>query len=155
MLVPRTSSVVSVTTKIDRSHFPSRAELAATPFEIVVRDGAKEIARGTLRRGEALQAGPLRIVVENVSFWGGFLIVDERGGILLIAGFVLGVVGAIWRLLLHRREIVVAWSDSELRLAGRSEFFARGFQAELEDVRDALVSPVSKVENQRESVEVK
>lgn len=128
--------------------FPERRELPVTPIELtVVRttrgpDGEREVLfEGTLRPGEAaplstsLGEAPRlegRLVLEELRYWTGLVIVREHGGALLIAGFTLGIVGLVWRLLLHRREVAVHRDADHLRLVGRSEHFSRRFRNELE-----------------------
>jgi len=91
---------------------------------------------GSLRPGEAAPlsagAGPAgRLVLEELRYWAGFQIIDERGGGLFMAGFLAGVLGLVWRLLLHRREVVVHWDEEEVRVVGRSEYFSGHFKREL------------------------
>lgn len=129
--------------------FPLRADLPGTPLRMTVfRRTADEeppevLFQGELRQGEAapLVSGgdgaagspaPVgRLVLEELRYWAGFQVVRERGGGLLIAGFLVGVVGLIWRFLFHRREVVVDWDDRQVRLVGRSEYFSGRFRREL------------------------
>jgi len=123
--------------------FPTREDLGTTPIRLsVVRTAEGEggerqvLYEGSLRPGEAapLSAGAGsegRLVLEELRYWAGFQIIDERGGGLLMAGFIAGVLGLVWRLLLHRREVVVHWDDERVRLVGRSEYFSGHFRREL------------------------
>ena len=70
--------------------------------------------------------------------WAGLLIVSERGGSLLIAGFVLAVAGLVWRMLWYRREVLVGWDDECLTIAGRSQQYPLRFREELEELLAAL-----------------
>jgi hypothetical protein len=99
----------------------------------VRRPGAKEaLFDGELLPGGSLRLGAERLVLEDVRPWVGVLVVSERGGGLLIAGFLLGVVGLTWKMLWYRREVLLAWGDGQVTLAGRSEHFPLRFRQELE-----------------------
>lgn|GEM_PF-1233972 len=129
--------------------FPRREDLASTPLRLTVERGRAEsdeeegggapevLFSGTLRPGEAALLGggerPVegRLVLEELRYWAGLQIVRERGGGLLIAGFLVGVLGLVWRFLLHRREVVVDWDEDRAWLVGRSEYFSGRFRREL------------------------
>jgi hypothetical protein len=119
--------------------FPSRDELQGTAFRLQVTRESLVVFDGPLKPGEAaeLDRGD-RLVLEELRYWVGVRIVSERGGGLLIFGFVCGVVGLIWRLLWYRREVAVTWDEREFRLVGRSEFFSTRFQEELRSLVSKL-----------------
>ena len=73
--------------------------------------------------------------------WARIRVVSERGPAALVAGFLIGVLGLIWRLVLYRRELVLAWDDDRFHLVGRAEYFSWRFREELESIRDALSKP--------------
>jgi hypothetical protein len=121
--------------------FPERAALAATPLSVRVRAGGREVFAGLLRPGEAAHFGDHALRIEELRYWALLRLVNERGGGLLVAGFVLSVVGIVWRMLLFRRELVVGWDENGVRIAGRGEFFPARFREELELARDLLAAP--------------
>jgi hypothetical protein len=57
---------------------------------------------------------------------------------LLVAGFTLGLIGLIWRLVLYRREVALTWDDRKFHLVGRSEYFSHRFQEELGAIQTTL-----------------
>jgi hypothetical protein len=124
--------------------FPPRASLALLPLSVVVHQGTREVFRGTLRPGEAATLPGGRLVLTEVRYWGGMKIVSERGGVLLVAGFVLATIGATWRLLLHRRDVVVSWNTQTLRLAGHGEWFADRHRRELQELAEAMSRAAAK-----------
>lgn len=121
--------------------FPSREELPQTAIRIQCMDQSVVVFDGTLRPGEAATIGERRLVLEEYRMWARVRVVSERGPVALVTGFVIGIVGLIWRLVLYRREIVVAWDDARFNLVGRAEYFSWRFREELESVRDALTRP--------------
>jgi hypothetical protein len=134
--------------------FPSREELADTPMELALLEQDRPLFEGALRPGQAAAVPGARLVMEELRYWAGVRVIAERGGGVLVAGFVAGIAGLIWRLLLYRREIAVAWDDQELRMVGRSEYFTGRFQEELRAVRDSLAGSPG-VEASGASVEVR
>jgi hypothetical protein len=60
--------------------------------------------------------------------------VSERGGVLLIAGFTLGIVGLVWRLMLYRREVAIVWEGVAFTVSGRAEYFSHRLREELNTV---------------------
>ena len=126
--------------------FPGRAELGTRAVHVAVfpahhgraRTGATPLFEGELRPGQAARVGAERLVLEDLRYWAGLLVVSERGGALLVTGFVLGIGGLVWRLLLYRREVVVSWDRDLFRVVGRSEVFSSAFREELAGLRQAL-----------------
>lgn len=113
--------------------FPVRSELGATALPLRVLAGDEVVFAGALRPGEgaALAGGRGRLVVEELRYWVGVQVIRERGGALLVAGFLLGVVGLVWRLLWYRREVALGWDDAAVWLVGRSEYYSVHFRGEL------------------------
>ncbi|HSN90495.1 MAG TPA: cytochrome c biogenesis protein ResB [Anaeromyxobacteraceae bacterium] len=125
------------------SGFPERAGLptAGVRLRLVSRD--RDVFEGTLRPGQAAEADGRRLVLQEVRYWAGLRLVSERGGGVLVAGFLLAVVGIAWRMVWARREVVVAWDGGRLRLGGRGEFTPARFREELEAIRDLVSGPRS------------
>jgi hypothetical protein len=121
--------------------FPERAALGSAPLRIRVRAGGKDAFEGEVRPGEAIHVGDLTLRVPELRYWASLRLVHERGGGILIGGFVLSIVGIVWRMLLFRRELVVGWDENGVRIAGRGEFFPARFRDELELARDLLAAP--------------
>ncbi len=122
--------------------FPHRDGLPRTGLRIDLRRGEEGAFSGTLRPGEAADFAAGRLVMEELRYWVGVRVIRERGGGLLIAGFALGVIGLVWRLLWYRREIVLTWdSENVFRLVGRSEYFSGPFEEELATLARMLTQP--------------
>lgn len=120
--------------------FPSREALAALPLDVVIHEGPKEVFRGVLRPREGALLPGGRVVLTEVRYWAGIKVISERGGGLLIAGFLLATIGATWRLLLHRRDLVISWEGDTFRLAGHGEWFADRDRRELMALHDLLIA---------------
>lgn len=119
---------------------PDKETLTKSALRLQIRgkDGAV-MFDGALRRGEGVTLGTDRLVLQDLRFWAGLLIVRERGGGLLIAGFVLGVSGLVWRMLWYRREVAVEWSDENVTVSGRSDHYPLRFREELEELLAVLL----------------
>jgi hypothetical protein len=122
----------------DTSRFPLRDELRTAPLSFLVTQDSRVVFDGELRPGNAATLEEGRLVLEEIRYWVGMTVVSERGGGLLITGFVVGIVGVIWRLLWYRREVALTWDDREFHIVGRSEYFTGRFQEELRSIRDTL-----------------
>jgi hypothetical protein len=122
---------------------PTRDELPTTPVRLrLFRKGSpKELTwedellfDGPLRPGEGAPLVEGRLVLEELRYWVGVQVVSERGGGLLEAGFVAGIAGLVWRLLLYRRAVGLTWDGETIRLVGRSESYRWRFRDELEAI---------------------
>jgi hypothetical protein len=89
----------------DTSRFPLRDELRTAPLSFLVTQDSRVVFDGELRPGNAATLEEGRLVLEEIRYWVGMTVVSERGGGLLITGFVVGIGGVIWRLLWYRREV--------------------------------------------------
>ena len=123
--------------------FPGRQDLVRTPVSLHVYSFDQPLFSGKLRPGEIATVGSYAIKLEEIRYWTRLHVVAERGGWLLIAGFVLAVVGLVWRLLLVRREIGVVWYDDEVVLFGTTEFYRGRFRDDLEALGALLVEQPS------------
>jgi hypothetical protein len=120
--------------------FPERPALGAArvPLRVFVR--GEKAFDGAVRPGEPVTAGADVLRVQEIRYWAGFRVVRERGGGLLVAGFVLSVAGIVWRMVLFRREVAVASGPGGTRVGGRGEFYPARFREELELVADLLAA---------------
>jgi hypothetical protein len=93
-------------------------DVAANGIEVAVRGPDGATARGMLKPGGSLATPDGRRVLHlpELRYYAKLQIVDERGGWLLWAGFILGTVGLVLRLVLFRREIVVVADQAGGRL---------------------------------------
>jgi len=133
--------------------FPEREDLLQVGLTVQrVKDGTV-LAEHVLRQGEAMDHADGRIVLEELRYWVGVLVVSERGSGVLITGFVALVVGLIWRLSWHRREIALTWDEREFRLVGRSEYFSGRFREELRSIQAELARPGGKPQTTGDPVE--
>ena len=119
--------------------FPEREALATVPVELRVRKGGATVFEGAVRPGEIVRIGERSLRVAEVRYWAGFRLVEERGGVLLVAGFIAAIAGIVWRLAFFRREIGIVLGGGVLRIGGRGEFFPARFREELALARELLV----------------
>jgi cytochrome c biogenesis protein ResB len=119
--------------------FPERRALPTVPISLRLRVGEGEVFDGTLRSGEGVEVGGRTLRLQEVRYWAGLTLVRERGGGLLVAGFLMSVLGIVWRMVWHRREIVVSFEDGMMRVGGRSEFYPARFRNELEQTRALML----------------
>jgi hypothetical protein len=140
VMVPLAAGVVRVEIPPRRrgDAFPAREMLATLPLDVVIREGEREVFRGALRPGEGAVIPGGRVVLTELRYWAGIKLISERGGALLIVGFALVTIGATWRLLLHRRDLVIAWSGRSFQLAGHGEWFADRDRRELLQIAATL-----------------
>lgn len=133
--------VVSVAPIAVGRDFPTREQLATVPIAVSVRRGAETVFDGTLRPGDFARVGPQVLKLSEVRYWVGLRLIDEKGGEWLVIGFLVAVVGLVWRMVWFRREVGVAWDDERVVLVCRAEYFPRQFREELEVLRDLLAAP--------------
>lgn len=118
--------------------FPERAVLEKTRVSIRLREQGREVFSGRLAPGEGADLGDRVVRLQEIRYWASLRLIRERGGGVLVAGFLFAVFGISWRMLWHRREIVVVVSEGRVRLGGRSELYPRRFRAELQELLDLL-----------------
>lgn len=132
--------IVEIAPRPSPEAWPSREQVAATPIALRVLDEGRVLFDGGLRAGQGTLLDGDWLAVPEIRQWVGVRIVSERGSALLVAGFGLGVIGLVWRLSWHRREMAILWDTQRLTLTGRSELFHRRFREELQAVAE-LVAP--------------
>jgi hypothetical protein len=118
--------------------FPERAALATTAVPIRVLSRGAPVFEGLVRPGQPIALGDRVLTVQEVRYWAGLRLVSEDGGGLLVAGFVLSVLGIVWRMVWYRREVAVAWDARGVTVAGRCEFFPARFREELGELAGLL-----------------
>lgn len=118
--------------------FPDRAALPGAPLTLTVRARSAPPVDATLRPGEAVAAGDRVVRLQELRYWVELRVVRERGGPLLVAGFLLAVAGMAWRMLLYRREVVVTVGAGPARVAGRGEFFPARIAGEVRAIAELL-----------------
>lgn len=121
--------------------FPSREQRGSATMRFQVLEGGEVAFDGELRPGEAVELEEGRLVLEEFRYWVDIKVIAERGGGLLIAGFAIGILGLIWRLLWYRREVAITWDEETFRLVGRSEYFSKRFRDELSGIFTMLKEP--------------
>lgn len=95
-------------------------EIRNPAFHILVRDRGVVIAEATIKKGQAMLFDSYMLIFEDIRYWGEIKVVREVGPPLLIAGFFLGIMGLIMRLMLYRREIRIAVNDDTVYFVGKS-----------------------------------
>ncbi len=120
--------------------FPERSDLGRVPLTMRLRHGGQTVFDGVARPGDVIAVGSRALRISEVRYWAGFRIVSERGGALLVAGFVLAVAGIVLRMVLFRREMVVALGDGKLRMAGRAEFIPARAREEMMLAQDLILA---------------
>lgn len=121
--------------------FPERAALPRARLRVRIHDGERTAFDGVLAPGVRVPVGDHTVQMEAIRYWTRLRLVHERGGVLLVAGFLLLVVGIVWRMVWFRREVAVVWDAGGVRLAGRGEFYPARFQEELAEIRELLERP--------------
>jgi hypothetical protein len=121
--------------------FPGRDERGAAAMRFQVLEAGELAFDGDLAPGEAVELAHGRLVLEDFRYWVDIKVIAERGGGLLITGFVIGILGLVWRLLWYRREVAITWDEEAFRLVGRSEYFSKRFRDELAGIFSMLREP--------------
>ncbi|MBI5509407.1 MAG: cytochrome c biogenesis protein ResB [Deltaproteobacteria bacterium] len=105
----------------------------------VSRAGEDARLTATLRAGGSMGLDDgAELTLESVRYWARFQVIDEKGGLALVLGFLLLVIGAAWRLLWYRREIALVRRGAELVATGSGEFFPNAFGEELAGVMQLI-----------------
>jgi hypothetical protein len=123
---------------VDRADFPDREGLRVTELEVTLRRDEQVLFEGRLLPGQHAVFDDAVLVLEDIGYWVGLYVVSERGGSFLVAGFILGTIGLVWRLMLYRRELAVVWDEQGFGVAGRAEYFSDRFKTELATVKQFL-----------------
>lgn len=97
-------------------------------FELKVMRSGKQIGAGRLERpDDAVTFDGYRLTRGDIRYYGRFAITDERGGWLLMTGFLLLIIGLLTRFLFPRKEITVLLMPGDggnvLRIGYRVEYY--------------------------------
>lgn len=103
----------------DGLEFSRSAEMNKPVFHIYLSERGRLVWDGTMEKGQTVVAGPVRIYMEDLRFWGKFLVVREQGTAFMVVGMTLAMVGLVWRFFLNRVEVMGVVEAGELRLAVR------------------------------------
>ena len=129
---------VTIDPAVSRENFPIREALVRVPVDVTIREGATVVGRGRITVGQSIEFGGARLAISDMRYWSGLRIVAERGGSILVLGYFAAVAGAVWRLIMHRREVALSWDSDSMRLTGKAEFFGVKFRDELEAMLKVL-----------------
>lgn len=140
-VVPMANGRITVELRplVDSSNFPDRDRLLRTDFAMRILRDEEVLFDGPLSTGGHAEFDGAVLAIPEVGYWVGVYVVSERGGGLLVLGFVLGTLGLVWRLMLFRREVAVVWRGQTFAVVGRAEYFSHRFRQELETLRGFLV----------------
>lgn len=100
-----------------------------------------------LRPGESVDLGAYVLHFPDWRYWVKLYVRSERGIGVIFAGFGMATAALVWRLVFYRREYLVAsrGGDSEIEVAGRSDYyrslFADEFERVVSDLAIALRGP--------------
>ena len=143
--------MVRVHPLVEETRFPTREELPGTALRVEITNRSRVVFDGQMRPGDTALLEHVSLVMEEYRLWVRLRVVHERGSGLLVAGFVIGITGLIWRLLLYRREVAMTWDGEAFQLVGRAEYFSWRFKEELESIRSALARPTVETERSERS----
>ncbi|MDP9360412.1 MAG: hypothetical protein M3P29_03055 [Acidobacteriota bacterium] len=102
---------VTIDPAVSRENFPTREALGRVPVDVTIREGATVVGRGCMTVGQSIEFGGARLAISDMRYWSGLRIVAERGGSILVLGYFAAVAGAVWRLIMHRREVALSWGS--------------------------------------------
>jgi ResB-like family protein len=96
-------------------------------FTIVVEQGGKKIAEGTVTKGGTIEFAGYRLEVRDIFYWVRFYVVKQYGISVMYLGFAIASIALVWRLIFYRKELVGAVRDENgvrfLHIAARSEYY--------------------------------
>ncbi len=113
-------------------------EMKNPVFQLRVEQKGKTLYEGRLKPGEPAAFDGLEISCMEIRYWVDFLVVREYGKSLLFAGFLIGAVGLVMRLIFYQKTVRVYMEYHEavcvFFVAGRSEYYPEMFQEELDSL---------------------
>ena len=113
-------------------------EVKNPAFHIVAKDKDEVIAETTIKKGQSMVFGNYMLTFADLRSWGELLVVREVGPPFLMAGFALGIIGLIMRLIFYRREVRVAVDDDTLYLLGKGALNQISFEEKVDEVVQGL-----------------
>jgi hypothetical protein len=88
-------------------------ELRKPVYAVEVRAKNVVLASGTITSpGEHIAFDGSRLFIRDMRYYGGFMVVDERGGGLLITGFIAALIGLGVKFLWPKKEFLACWNDA-------------------------------------------
>jgi len=114
-------------------------ELKNPHFEVAVYRDGKLLSNGKLLATpqDYLDFDGLRLTIPEIHYYGNFLIVEERGGVILSLGFLVAVGGLILKVFWRRKAIYVvqSWKDGTalITLARQTEYYQE-WSSELDEI---------------------
>jgi hypothetical protein len=118
-------------------------DLNAPVFAMNIRKVVSSIATGTVRNpADSIEFDGKRLSVEDIRYYGNFIIIDERGGGVLITGFILSIIGLMLKLVWTKKEVYGIYQREGEKmhlLIGYKTEYLRGLnRAELEKLLGKL-----------------
>lgn len=111
-------------------------------FKLSVEKGGKKAYEGYVRAGEVAEFDGLELRCADIRYWVDFLVVREYGNTLLMAGFILGAIGLLMRLVFFQKTVRVhlRYHDGgcTIFISGRSEYYEQTFNEELDNIVKAI-----------------
>jgi len=104
----------------------------------------KPVFSGLIRPGEPARFDGYSLAFPEIRYWAQFLIVRDYGIPILFAGFVVAILGLLWRLVFSRREMV-AWivnrgGSSELHWVEKSDYYPHLFAWQCRELVEGLMN---------------
>jgi len=117
--------------------------LRAPVFLMDIRKAGTTIAAGALRSpADYIEFEGKRLSVEDIRYYGRFIIIDEKGGSILIAGFVLSIIGLMLKLVWTKKEVYGVFEKNReeinLLIGYKAEYLKGLGRAELEKLLSKL-----------------
>jgi len=127
----------------DKGEYISRSKALNNPvMHVIVKKGEQKVREGLLSIRQSMAFDGLSISFEDVRYWVEFYVVREYGSYTLSAGFLIGVVGLIMRLLFYQKSLRIFVEEqtggARVYIDGKSEYYPYSFRDELDVVAEEL-----------------
>ncbi|HEY6872956.1 MAG TPA: cytochrome c biogenesis protein ResB [Geobacteraceae bacterium] len=104
-------------------------------FHLVIEKEGAQLYDGTVRLGEEAAMEGFRVAFKELHYCANFQIIREYGQWPLIAGFLLGSLGLIMRLIFYQKRVQLVVEEREgatmVYLLGQAEYFPHSFAGEI------------------------